>query len=85
MTLITRLKRIGRLSIAPIKGFFKAPWRALTDRTPRFDPECTSIWAHLKEVARQDIILFLEPFASAVEEFKQELEKPYEEKPKQDD
>jgi hypothetical protein len=82
LTLATRLKRIGRLSIAPIKGFFKAPWKTLADPTPRFDPEYTSLWAHLKEVARKDTILFFEPFVSAVREFREELAKPYERKPK---
>ena len=82
LTLATRIKRIGRLSIAPIKGFFKAPWKALVDPTPRFDPKHTNLWAHLKEVARKDTILFFEPFISAIREFREELAKPYEPKPK---
>jgi hypothetical protein len=85
MTLSTRLKRLGRLSIAPIKGFFKVPWNTLTNPTPRFDPNSTGLWEHLKEVARKDVILYFEPFVSAVREFKEELAKPYEDHPKRHD
>ena len=75
MALIFRLKRIGRLAIAPIKGFFT--WKTMTGPTPRFDPERTTFWVHLKEVARKDTILFFEPYTFAVKEFKQEWAKPY--------
>lgn len=72
MTLTSRLTRLGRLAIAPIKGFFSLKTRTTT---PRFDPERTTLWAHLKEVARQDIILYFEPFANAVRFFREERAK----------
>jgi hypothetical protein len=69
-----RLRRIARLAIAPMKGFFSLK----TDTTrPRFDPDRTSVWAHLKEVAWQDAILFFEPFTRAMKEFRDERAKPY--------
>jgi hypothetical protein len=73
MSLISRLTRIGRLTIAPIKGFFT--WETRTS-SPRFDPERMTFRAHLKEVARRDTILFYEPFTMAIEEFKRERSKP---------
>jgi len=74
MPLPSRLKRIGRLAIAPLKGFFSLK----TDtKMPHFDPERTILWAHLKEVARRDIILYFEPFKFAVREFKRERARPY--------
>lgn len=75
MNLTSRLKRIGRLAIALVRGFFT--WKTMTAPAPRFDPERTTVWAHLKEVARKDTILFFEPFTYAVREFKQERAKPY--------
>lgn len=74
MPLTSRLKRIGRLVIAPLKGFFS--WQTET-KMPHFDPERTTVWAHLKEVARRDTILYFEPFKFAAREFKKELAKPY--------
>lgn len=73
MTITSRLTRIGRLAIAPIKGFFS--WKTRTT-SPHFDPERTTLCAHLKEVARQDTILYFEPFTNAISEFKQERAKP---------
>lgn len=77
MSLPTKLKRIGRLVIAPIKGFF-----SLTTRTtfPHFDPERTTFLAHLKEVARRDTILYFEPFTNAIECFREERAKNLETK-----
>lgn len=75
MSFVPRLKRIGRLAFAPIKGFFT--WKTMTGPTPSFDPETTTLLAHFKEVARQDTILFFEPFTFAVTAFKQERAKPY--------
>lgn len=75
MSITSRLKRFGRLAIAPVKGFFT--WKTMIGPTPRFDPETTTLWDHFKEVARKDTILFFEPFTYAVREFKQERAKPY--------
>jgi hypothetical protein len=72
MTRNSRLTRIGRLAIAPIKGFFSLATRTTT---PRFDPERTTLWAHLKEAARQDTILYFEPFTNAVRCFREERAK----------
>jgi hypothetical protein len=69
MTLTSRLTRLGRLAIAPIKGFFSLKTRTTT---PCFDPARTTLWAHLKEVARQDIILYFEPFTNAARCFREE-------------
>lgn len=72
MTRNSRLTRIGRLAIAPVKGFFSLETRTTT---PRFDPESTTLWAHLREVARQDTILYFEPFTNAVRYFREERAK----------
>lgn len=72
MQLTARLKRIGRLTIAPIKGFFR--WGPITRRSYPYSP---TLWGHVKEVARQDFILYFEPFTNAVKEFKRERAKPY--------
>ena len=69
------LKRIRRLTIAPIKGFFT--WKTRTTPVPRFDPKHTTLWAYIKAVAHRDAILFFEPFIFAVNEFKQERAKRY--------
>jgi hypothetical protein len=71
MSLTSRLTRIARLAIAPLKGFFT--WKTLTT-APRYEPG-TGFWAHMKEVARKDTILFFEPFTFAVKEFRQERQK----------
>ncbi len=69
----TFTKRVGRLAIAPIKGFFSFT----TETTmPQFDPDRTW-WAHIKAVARRDAILYFEPFKFAVRAFKQERAKPH--------
>jgi len=68
MFLTSRLTRIGRLAIASIKGFFT--WETMTT-FPRHEPG-TSFWAHLKEVARKDSALFLEPFTFAIRAFREE-------------
>jgi len=73
MPLTSRLKRIGRLVIAPFKGFFSSKTET---KMPYFDPERTTLWAHLKEVARHDTVLYFEPFKFAVEEFKRERARP---------
>lgn len=69
------LKRLGRLAIAPIKGFLT--WKTSMSPAPRFDPEHTTLWAHIKALAYWDTILFFEPFIFAVKEFKQERDKNY--------
>lgn len=71
MTISSRLKRIGRLVIAPVKGFFT--WRTRTT-APRYESG-TSLWAHLKEVARKDTVLFFEPFTFAARAFRKERAK----------
>lgn len=67
----SRLIRIGRLAIAPIKGFFS--WETITT-SPRYEPG-TSLWSHVKEVARKDTILFYEPFILAIKAFREERAK----------
>jgi hypothetical protein len=74
MSLTSRLIRIGRLATAPLRGFFS--WKTETVM-PVYDPERTSFAAHLKELARQDTVLYFEPFRFAVRAFKQERAKPY--------
>lgn len=74
MTIMSRVTRIVRLVIAPLKGFFSLKTETVM---PAFDPERTTLWAYLKNVARRDTILYFEPFKFAVREFKQELAKPY--------
>lgn len=54
MSLISHVKRTGRLIFALIKGFFSWGPRP----SPRY-PDSPTLLAHIKEVARQDIILFL--------------------------
>jgi len=71
MTITSRLKRTGRLAIAPIKGFFT--WKTETT-SPRYEPG-TSLWVHFKEVARKDSALFLEPFTFAIRAFREERAK----------
>lgn len=66
--IMTRLNGIGRLAIAPIKGFFT--WKTMTT-SPRYEPG-TSLWVHFKEVARKDSALFLEPFTFAIRAFREE-------------
>jgi hypothetical protein len=72
--LIRRLARVGRLVIAPLKGFFSSKTETVM---PIYDPERISFWAHIKEVARQDTILFYEPFRFAVRAFRQERARPF--------
>lgn len=72
MSLTSRLKRIGRLAIAPIKGFFT--WGP--NPRPRY-PENLTFWAYTKEVLRQDFREMFEPFTNAVKEFKREKARPY--------
>jgi len=74
MSLMSRLIRIVRLAIAPLKGFFSLKTETVM---PVFDLECITFWAYLKEVARRDTILYFEPFKFAVRAFKQERAKPY--------
>lgn len=71
MTITSRLKRTGRLAIAPIKGFFT--WKTETTAS-RYKPG-TSLWAHLKAVARNDTALFFEPFTFAARAFREERAK----------
>ena len=71
---MSRLIRILRLAIAPLKGFFSLKTETVM---PVFDPERTTLWAHVKEVACRDAIMYFEPFKFAVRAFKQERAKPY--------
>jgi hypothetical protein len=75
MSFLTRsLARVLRLATAPLKGFFSFKTET---KMPHFDPERTTLWAHFKEVARRDTILYFEPFKFAAREFKQERAKPF--------
>lgn len=68
MTITSRLTRIRRLAIALFRGFFT--WETRTTAA-RYEPG-TSLWAHVKEVARRDTILFYEPFTFAIKAFREE-------------
>lgn len=70
---MSRIRRILRLAIAPLEGFFSLKTETVM---PVFDPERTTLWAHVKEVARRDAIMYFEPFKFAVRAFKQERAKP---------
>lgn len=74
MTIGSRLTRIGRLAIAPLKGFFSFKTETVM---PDFEPGRGTWWAYIKEVARKDTILYFEPFKFAVRAFKQERARPY--------
>ena len=75
MNIGSRLTRIGRLVIAPLKGFFSSKTETET-MMPDFEPDCSSWWAYIKDVAREDTILYFEPFKFAVRAFKQERARP---------
>jgi len=66
------LKRIGRLAIAPLKGFFSLKTETVM---PDFEPGRSTWWAYLKEVARRDTILYFEPFTKAALAFREERAK----------
>lgn len=72
MSLISHIKRTGRLIFALIKGFFS--WGP---RPSRRYPDSPTLLAHIKEAARQDISLIFEPFTNAIREFKKEQAKRY--------
>jgi hypothetical protein len=72
--LTRRLARMLGLLIAPLKGFFSFKTETVM---PVYDPEHMSFWTYVKEVARQDSILYFEPFTFAVREFKQKRAKPF--------
>lgn len=75
MSVLSRIvARYLRLTIAPIKGFFSLKTETVM---PSYDPDRTTLWAHLKEVARRDTILYFESFKFAVRAFKEELARPY--------
>lgn len=75
MSFLSRiLARCLRLTLAPIKGFFSLKTET---KMPIYDPQRTTLWCHLKEVARRDTILYFEPFKFAVRAFKEERAKPY--------
>jgi hypothetical protein len=66
---VYRITRLGSLVAASMKAFFDMK---TSTRISRFDPERTTLRAHLMEVARQDFILLFEPFTKAVAAFKRE-------------
>jgi len=74
MFLTSRLTRIGRLAIAPLKGFFSFKTETVM---PDFEPGRSTWWPYIKEVACRDTILYFEPFKFAVRAFEQERAKPY--------
>lgn len=74
MFLTSRLTRIGRLAIAPLKGFFSLKTETVM---PDFEPGRGTWWAYIKAVAHRDTILYFEPFKFAIRAFKQEFAKPY--------
>lgn len=72
MNLTSRLNRIGRLAIAPVKGFFSLKTETVG---PDFEPGRGTWGAYLKAVVRQDIAQFFEPFKFAVRAFREERAK----------
>ena len=74
MPLTSRLIRLGRLAIAPLKGFFSLKTETVM---PVYDFERMSLWSYLIAVARRDTILYFEPFKFAVRAFRQERAKAY--------
>lgn len=66
------LKRIGRLAIAPLKGFFSLKTET---KMPDFEPDRSTWWAYIKAVARRDTILYFEPFTFAIRAFREERAK----------
>jgi hypothetical protein len=71
MSVTSLPKRIGRLAIAPIRGFFITSWKVLRSREPR--PPAPSFWAHTQQVLHQDFIDSLVPFTCAAQELRSEL------------
>lgn len=47
-------------------------WQITQPNALTFDPKHTTSWAHLKEVARQEIIFYFEPFTNEVRYFREE-------------
>ncbi len=74
MSLTSRLTRIGRLAVAPLKGFFSSKTETVM---PVYDPQRIGFVGYLREVAHRDTVLYFEPFKFAVRAFKQERAKPY--------
>lgn len=73
MAFTSQLNHIGRLAIAPVRGFLSFK----TETTmPDFDLGRATWWAYVKAVARRDAALYLEPFKFAVRSFKEELARP---------
>lgn len=67
-TLSRRLARIGRLAVAPFKGFFITSLKA-----PRRKPaRQATFWAHTWEVIRVDFADAYAPCRYAMKEFKEE-------------
>lgn len=73
MSLIFRLSRIGRLAIAPFKGFFVTSLKMVKHRGPR--PEAPTFWAHTRQIFREDFNDMFVPFKYAVKEFRDELDR----------
>jgi hypothetical protein len=72
MSLTSRLIRLGRLAIAPLKGFFSLKTETVM---PVYDPERMNLWTYTIAVARRDTVLYFEPFKFAIRAFKQERAK----------
>lgn len=73
MAFTSQIERIGRLAIAPVRGFFSFKTEATM---PNFDLGRTTWWAYVKAVARRDAALYFEPFKFAARAFKQEWARP---------
>lgn len=73
MAFTSQFKRIGRLAIAPVRGFFSFK----TETTmPGFELGRSTWWAYIKAVARRDATLYFEPFKFAARAFKEERARP---------
>lgn len=71
-TMSLNLKRIGRLVLAPFKGFFITSWKA-SMKQPR--PHADTFWAYMKELIFYDLRDFWAPFRYALKEFLDELKR----------
>ena len=75
MPVTSCLLRIGRLALAPIRGFFVVSWEVLRNREPR--PVASNFWEHVKNLIREDFADSIVPFRCATQEFRSELRRKY--------
>lgn len=71
MFLTSCLIRIGRVALAPFRGFFIISWKELRNRKPR--PPASNFWTHARNLVREDFADSLVPFKCATRELRSEL------------